>query len=587
MFPSKSIYTKLDQDHSEHSDHSIDEDIISIGSVEEFLESIELQTSQFLKNKPEDENTSPKAQNASNPPTCTSPLNVPHVKSPSQASKYKIEVPIELNSPQPASIYLETPPPIPQQQVNNTLREGLLPNNPIPPPLSSGVKRRKFRDPGFAVLYIIGFLAMLAIGIELLCTTNSSILDHYTKDSIFFTIKESAGLIIFTIFFSTIAGILWIASLRLFVKVIIYGITIGVPLCCTTMFVWALNQSLTRESRDAQDYWLLGLSFIPLCISFFFVVLIYAQRDKIKKTIKIVSLACDIINDNPHTIIISLMLSAVQVIFSIVWLFLFCHVFLVGDVYQATWRFNADAYFWGLYLIFMWLWTSNIIRNIQKVMLAGVVSEWYFYRHEPNHGSPEEIAILSLKRAATNSFGTVCLGSLLESLIKILRFINNNILKKYLQDYNYTCFYFSLSYCLSCFDHVIENMNNYILIYAGIACESFWESALSTTKLFSRNLIFGLVNDLVTQLVVRIGSIVIGLLCGFASLIYASHSLNSPYGYVVGLITGIIPFRIVKFYADFIMDTIDASFICYAIDLDVNKIHSNEVHESFSNFQIQ
>ncbi|CAG8432681.1 5663_t:CDS:2 [Diversispora eburnea] len=151
-------------------------------------------------------------------------------------------------------------------------------------------------------------------------------------------------------------------------------------------------------------------------------------------------------------------------------------------------------------------------------MLAGVVSEWYFYRHEPNYGPPEEISMLSLKRATTISF-----------------------------------------------------------VYAGITCESFWDSALITTKLFSRNLIFGLIN----------GSIVIGLLCGFASLNYASHYLNSPYGYVVGLITGIIPFRIVKFYADFIMDTIDASFICYAIDLDVNKIHSNEVHESFSNFQIQ
>ncbi|CAG8432682.1 5664_t:CDS:2 [Diversispora eburnea] len=213
MFPSESTYTKLNQ---EHSDHSIDEDIISIGSVEEFLESIELQTSQFLKNKPDDENTSltsPRGQNTLSPPTHTSLLNMPHVKSPSQASKYKIEVPIELNSPQPASIYLETPPPIPQQQANNTLREGLLPSNP------------------------------------------SSILDHYPKSSIFSTIKDCAGLIIFTIFFSTIAGILWIASLRLFVKIIIYGITIGVPLCCTTLFVWALNQSLTRESKVAQDYW--------------------------------------------------------------------------------------------------------------------------------------------------------------------------------------------------------------------------------------------------------------------------------------------------------------------------------------------
>ncbi|CAG8562941.1 18086_t:CDS:2, partial [Acaulospora morrowiae] len=217
------------------------------------------------------------------------------------------------------------------------------------------------------------------------------------------------------------------------------------------------------------------------------------------------------------------------------------------------------------------------------VTLAGVVSNWYFYRHEPEHDTSKDIASLSLFRATTNSLGTICLGSLILSTIEFLQW-TNYLLRKITKGNNYFC---CLSAWLSFIDGIIGNLNNYALIYAGISGESFYTSAIMATKLFHRNLIPGLENDVVTKIVLYIGSIIVALLCGFATFIYAVHSLQSSYGYVAGIFAAIIPYYISQFYTHLMMNTVDAAFLCYAIDFDMNKNHCNKAHEAFYNFNIQ
>jgi hypothetical protein len=56
---------------------------------------------------------------------------------------------------------------------------------------------------------------------------------------------------------------------------------------------------------------------------------------------------------------------------------------------------------------------------------------------------------------------------------------------------------YSILNCLLTFltiDGIIDNLNNYTLVYVGIHGENFCSSAYMTTKLFRRNLVFGLVN---------------------------------------------------------------------------------------------
>jgi hypothetical protein len=220
------------------------------------------------------------------------------------------------------------------------------------------------------------------------------------------------------------------------------------------------------------------------------------------------------------------------------------------------------------------------LSNIQRVTISGVVSNWYFYRNDPDRVDSKKVAELALSRATTVSFGTVCFDGLILLFIQFIRSIAG--LLKYLLK-NFPILNCLLSF-LTCIDGILDNLNNYTLVYVGIHGENFCSSAYMTTKLFRRNLVFGLVNDLLPKSILYIRSVIIALLCGIATYIYAAHLHQSPYGYVVGIIAAIVSYYVSQFYTYITMSTVDATFMCYTIDLDSNTNHCNKAHEAFSNF---
>jgi hypothetical protein len=127
---------------------------------------------------------------------------------------------------------------------------------------------------------------------------------------------------------------------------------------------------------------------------------------------------------------------------------------------------------------------------------------------------------------------------------------------------------------------------------------------------------FVLLIDFLTKLILFIYSTLFSLLTGFAAYIFATHHLHSPYGYVIGILSSIIPYYITGFFTHIMAITyvlksflvcctallnvsgtqpmiaqlvsfpcsffrVDATFLCYAIDLDTNTCHSNKAHSAF------
>ncbi|RIB08825.1 plasma-membrane choline transporter-domain-containing protein [Gigaspora rosea] len=491
------------------------------------------------------------------------------------------------NTQTAAAIYRNIPPTPITRVSSDTLSEGLLPSSSIPPPLLSGLSHRKFRDPAFAVLFIIGLTTMSLIGLFLLFTTSSS--PDYTRGTVFAAIYYSAWQFFFSILFSICVGAIWIFLLRSFAQPLIWGILVSVPFIFAIMFIWIVVAALTgprQESgkRDPQDILLLILSFMPLFISLGSVIGLYTRRKDVEKTINIIELACEIFNANHRILGVSLILLGSYVLFTIIWLIFFSRAFLIGLTVQiSTDVFNTKKYLLILFFIFMHMWTFAVLKNIQRVTLAGVVSDWYFYRREQSRDTSKDTPTLAFHKATTSSLGSICLGSLIMFTVQCLQFTSEFVKKNSKLN---TVFYHAAT-CMSYIDGLIDVLNNYTLIYVGISGESFCSSAMFTTKLFRRNLIFGLVNDTVTKGILLISSITISLFCGFATFIYATHSLQSPYGYIAGILAFIIPYYVSQFFVCIMKDTIDATFLCYTIDLDTNKTHCPKAHDAFSNFQIQ
>ncbi|CAG8472436.1 26676_t:CDS:10 [Dentiscutata erythropus] len=353
-----------------------------------------------------------------------------------------------------AAIYRNVPPSPTTRVSSDTLSEGLLPSSSIPPPLLSGLSHRKFRDSAFAVLFVVGLATLSLIGLFLLFTTSSS--------------PSGGG------------------------TPLIWGILVSVPFIFAIMFIWTVVAALTgprQESgnRDPQDILLLVLSFIPFFISFGSVIGLYTRKKDIEKTINIIELACEIFNANHRMLGVSLTLLGAYVLFAIIWLIFFSRVFLIGlTVQTSTDVSNTKIYLLILFFVFMYMWTSAVLKNIQKVTLAGVVSDW----REQSRDASKDTSALAFHKATTSSLGSICLGSLIMFTVQCLQ--NMNEFTKKNSKLN-PVFYYAAA-CMSYIDGLIDVLNNYTLIYVGISGESFCSSAMFTTKLFRRNLIFGLVN---------------------------------------------------------------------------------------------
>ena len=69
---------------------------------------------------------------------------------------------------------------------------------------------------------------------------------------------------------------------------------------------------------------------------------------------------------------------------------------------------------------------------------------------------------------------------------------------------------------------------------------------------------------------------------GLSTYVFATHVLASRYAWVVGALSLFLPFYILKMYMSVVWITIESMWILYAIDLDGNMVHWNELHSWMS-----
>jgi hypothetical protein len=110
-------------------------------------------------------------------------------------------------------------------------------------------------------------------------------------------------------------------------------------------------------------------------------------------------------------------------------------------------------------------------QNLIQITVAGVVGTWCYARDEADHCC--SFAVWgSLYRSLTGSFGSVCLGSLLQAMVRLLRVIVEHARDQ--RERNESCEGCgSLLLCiLECFASLLEEIiyifNQYAYIYAGI-----------------------------------------------------------------------------------------------------------------------
>ncbi|KAI8337162.1 plasma-membrane choline transporter-domain-containing protein [Chlamydoabsidia padenii] len=441
------------------------------------------------------------------------------------------------------------------------------------------------------VLYILCFLAFALSGMIILFTTNSHSVEGYVKGTTFSTIKDSAGLLAIMMLISLVTGTIWIYVLRTITKTIVWGTVIGIPVAFFALFLWTMVESLHKHyfypsDITRQDTSLTVLSFVPLVMGILYTYTIYSNRHRIQKTVSIIELACDVIRYNPGIMLVSLILLVIFITFTIIWITLFNRLWLIGYLFKdgsssGLWIVNTDAYLLAVFYVFMYLWTASILINMQRFVISAITAQWYFHRNDANGQYSDKAWQTALTRASTTSFGTLAFGGLVLSIVQLLHLVTR-YMKSYVKKSR--PFVSIISMILGYIEALISQINHYVIGLAGITGDSFCLAAKSGTKMFRRNLITGLIGDLITRLVLYVGALVISLASGFGAYIFAGHQLHSSHGFIIGLIAAILPMYMSQFFSYTMMSIVDATFLCYAIDLDTGTVHLSAAHDVFSGF---
>jgi len=213
-----------------------------------------------------------------------------------------------------------------------------------------------------------------------------------------------------------------------------------------------------------------------------------------------------------------------------------------------------------VYLIFSFYWVSEVIKNIVHVSVSGVIATSYFMADS----MPDNPTLGALKRSVTTSLGSICLGSLIVSLLKTLRTLirmlrsENNSILLCLAD----CF-------LGCIDALVQYFNHYAFCQVAIYGKTFIEAARSTWNLIKYAGLEAIANDNLVDGVLWIGVFFNAILTALAGVVLAYIWGQSSAVVILGILGFVIGFVIMILGMQVIDSGVSCTFVCFAEDREI------------------
>jgi hypothetical protein len=254
----------------------------------------------------------------------------------------------------------------------------------------------KYRDKTAIATFAAAIGAVVLVGAYLSwgARTPSQPKSPKTRPSSYYTITRSLPILILLTVLSFAAGVgnlLLLRNLSRFggAKVLRTGL-MGVPIVLSLGWVWAFAGSFVYddEAWSGGGWSTTGLriiSIFPLALAVLFARMVWQRRKALSRSIAVLELSCTVVLMHPALLVLALASLGVFALVTIPFLFLFTRLFLVGHFGRPKgdsmeWQTDTRAAWLAWATLCAWLWTWAVLRGVQRVTVAGVVSHWYFHR---------------------------------------------------------------------------------------------------------------------------------------------------------------------------------------------------------------
>uniref|UniRef100_A0A8C5DLC8 Choline transporter-like protein n=1 Tax=Gouania willdenowi TaxID=441366 RepID=A0A8C5DLC8_GOUWI len=231
------------------------------------------------------------------------------------------------------------------------------------------------------------------------------------------------------------------------------------------------------------------------------------------------------------------------------------------------------------YNVFLFFWCANFVTALGQVTLSGAFASYYWAYKKPDD-IPAYPIFSSLGRALRYHTGSLAFGSLILSLVQVIRVLLEYLDHK-LKGANNKCAKFMLSCmkcCFWCLEKCIKFLNRNAYIMIAIYGKNFCTSAREAFFLLMRNIIRVAVLDKVTDFLLFLGKLLIVGIVGIFSFFFfsgriravedAAPSLNY---YWVPILTVVVGSYLIAhgFFSVYAM-CVDTLFLCFLDDLERN-----------------
>lgn len=437
-------------------------------------------------------------------------------------------------------------------------------------------------DMFWASIYKIALFAMIATFVLVWFHTTTPSSKKPLGDTIYSALTGSINLLLWDTVITVIVAMIWLALLREYVRVLVLGMLIAVPVVLLSFSIYPFVSSYKGawSGNSIQDRAMRWLSFLPAIMACVWVYSVYKGRHSLGKAIGILEFSCRIVTQSPALVLLGFATLSVVVVFTWTWLGMFTRVFLGGHISSTIKTFVIDVNTWwlGFYFVIVYLWSLGVIAGIQRATTAATVSQWYFHRLSQPSPSSNEVVKASFLHATGPILGTICLSTFLALLIRLPLII----LPRRVASLLTICAYSLVPTSLAALTNPLT------LTYAAIHSQPLSISArgLSQLHFVSRTAPTSTLNPSsfapssgstlipyrLAKLLLHATRFIMSFALGFGGWVRTAREVQlagggfkgSLYGYLVGLIAATIGWAVLGAIEGVVGGVVDATVVCWA-----------------------
>jgi len=258
----------------------------------------------------------------------------------------------------------------------------------------------------------------------------------------------------------------------------------------------------------------------------------FAVQNRIPFSVALIEIGTEIVTRFPGTMYLAILCVGIEVAFVTLWGTAIYGYYDSLTLNQDT-QMKEPSFGIVIFFILSLYWSLEVCRFLLYCTVCGVTASWFFL---PGHPDPTAYAF---SRASTTSFGSICFGALVISVLRILESLLRSIRQNENDNACTVLLICMANLLLSCIEQMLEYMNQFGFVYVAVYGFSYMKACKQVYNLIVDTGFESIIQWDLTNSAMFAGSFLTGLITcvttGYAARYHAGGEAQEHYGSIAAL----------------------------------------------------